>query len=64
MSKTPYDIVIGEDYEDAEGNKKTKWYTVGVAFELDNGGFSCEPAEGIALTGRFLLKERKPKATT
>jgi len=60
MKKQPYDLLVGNDYEDA-GEKKTSWHRAGVAFALDNGGFSCEVLNGVALTGRFILKERKAK---
>lgn len=60
MKKQPYDLFVGRDYESV-GEKKTSWHRVGVAFALDNGGLSCEVIEGMALTGRFIIKERKEK---
>ncbi len=61
MTKTPYDILIGENYT-KEGEEKTAWHKAGVCFELENGGFSGEVTKGLALTGKFIIKKRKPKS--
>ncbi len=61
MSKKPYDILIGESYQTSNGEEKTSWTKAGVCFALDNGGFSGEITNGLALSGRFVIKERKPK---
>ena len=59
--KTPYDVLVGESYTNANGEEKTAWNRAGVCFALDNGGFSGEIINGLALTGKFVIKERKPK---
>lgn len=60
MSKTPFDVVVFEEYE-RDGEKKSKGYTVGVAFENQGGGFTVTPAPGVALCGRFSILPRKSK---
>lgn len=60
MSKKPYDVVVFEEFEQ-NGEKRTKGYTVGVAFENPNGGFNVTPAPGVALCGRFSILPRKDK---
>lgn len=59
--KTPYDVLIGESYKNAEGQDKTNWHRAGVCFELDEGGYSGQILEGLALTGRFVIKKRTTK---
>lgn len=62
MSNIPYDILITETYDDkATGEEKTSYTKAGVCFALPNGGFSGKIKEGLALTGGFIIKERKPK---
>ena len=62
MSKTPHDILIAEEYTDSNGEVKKSWTRAGVCFEMDNGGFSGQITEGLALSGKFIIKERTPKA--
>lgn len=63
MSKTPHDILIGEKYTDkTTGEEKTSWTRAGVCFPMDNGGFSGEIIEGLALSGKFIIKERTAKS--
>lgn len=61
MSKKPHDILIGEAYKNANGEDKTSWTRAGVCFPMDNGGFSGQITEGLALTGKFIIKERTAK---
>lgn len=62
MSKTPHDILLTETYTDKPtGEEKTKYTRVGVCFELPNGGFSGQITEGLALSGKFIIKERTAK---
>ncbi len=62
MSNTPHDILIGEEYKDkATGEIKTSWTRAGVCFPMDNGGFSGEITKGLALSGKFIIKERTAK---
>ena len=58
MSKTPHDLLIGEEYKDSNGEKKTAWTKVGTVFEDDGGGFSGGITAGIALSGKFIIRER------
>ena len=60
MAKTPHDLLIGEEYTNANGEKKTAWTKVGTVFEDDNG-FSGAITPGLALSGKFIIRERKPK---
>lgn len=60
---TTYDIVVPEEYEvKSTGEVKTAYYRVGAAWPTKNGGMSCKLPQGIAVTGEFLIFERKPKA--
>ena len=61
MSKTPHDILIGEQYTNSNGEEKTRWTKAGVCFAMDNGGFSGEITQGLALSGKFIIKERTAK---
>ena len=63
MAKTPHDLLIGEEYTNSNGEKKTSWTKVGTVFADDNGGFSGAITNGLALTGKFIIRERKPKET-
>ena len=61
--KKPYDVVVFEKYTDkTTGEEKSKSYQVGVAFELEGGGFSVQLPEGIAITGRCSILPRREKA--
>ncbi len=65
MRKTPHDILIGEKYTNkTTGEEKTAWHKVGTCFTMENGGFSGEIVEGIALSGKFIIKERTAKDAT
>jgi len=60
--KKPYDIFIAEEYE-RNGEKKTSYTTIGVAFENKAGdGYNCQLTEGIAVSGRFSIKPRKDRS--
>ena len=61
MAKTPHDLLIGEEYTNANGEKKTSWTNVGTVFEDDKGGYSGSIKNGLALTGKFIIRERKPR---
>ena len=62
MSKTPHDILIGENYKDGNGEEKTAWTKAGTVFPDENGGFSGAITNGLALSGKFIIRERKPKS--
>ena len=62
MSKTVYDIVVFEEYE-KDGEKKSKAYQIGVAFDSKEGnGLNCVVPDGISVSGRFSILQRKEKA--
>lgn len=61
MNRKPHDILIGEPYTDSNGEEKTAWTRAGVCFAMDKGGFSGEITNGLALTGKFIIKERTAK---
>lgn len=57
-----YDIVIFEEF-DKDGEKKSKSYQVGVAFDSKDGNsLNCVIAQGISISGRFSIFQRKEKA--
>lgn len=58
----PHDILIAREYTDSNGEVRTSYYRAGVAFENSKGGFNGEVAEGLALTGRFIILPRKDRA--
>ena len=60
QTKKPYDICIIEDYEH-NGDSRTAFHRIGVAFEAKEGGFSCQTFPGAAITGRFVILPRKTK---
>lgn len=58
MTNQPYDVFVSEDYEH-NGEKKTKFTTIGVAFENKAGdGFNCQLAPNVSVSGRFSVKLR------
>lgn len=62
MSKTPHDVLIGEEYKDkTTGEVKTSWTKVGTVFQDENGGFSGSMTAGLALSGKFIIRERKKR---
>lgn len=54
----PHNILVARKYENSNGEEKTDWIRVGVAFPNQKDGFNCEVAEGVALTGRFVILPR------
>lgn len=58
------DALIGREYEAKDGQKKTAWTKIGVAFPTKNGGYSVQleaipaPTEGAF---KFVLFQAKPK---
>lgn len=56
----PYDVLVPEEYETGNGEVKTNWTRVGVAFKNKDGEtFSVIPAAGIAITGKCVIQKRK-----
>jgi hypothetical protein len=62
-NKEPYDVLVAEEYTDSNGEVKTSWSRVGVAFKNQGEGFSVIPVPGVALTGRFIIAKRKTRDT-
>lgn len=61
-TKEPYDVVVPEEYTDSNGEVKTSWTRVGVAFKNKDGEtFSVIPASGIAITGKVIIRKRKER---
>jgi hypothetical protein len=59
--KNLFNIVVTENYK-KDGEDKTAFTTVGTAFyNKDSNSYSCKLRQGIALTGDFVLFERKAK---
>lgn len=57
-----FNIVVAEKYTNKEKEEKTAYTTVGTAFyNKDSNSYSCRIKKGLALTGDFVLFERKPK---
>ncbi len=54
----PHNILVARKYTNSNGEEKTDWCRVGVAFPNEKDGFSCTVTEGIALTGRFVILPR------
>lgn len=59
---TPHNILIAREYTNGNGEVKTEWLRLGVAFPNKQGGFNCKVAEGAALTGAFVILPRKDRA--
>lgn len=61
MSK-PHNILVAREYTNGNGEVKTEWLRLGVAFPNKQGGFNCELPEGVGLTGKFVILPRKDRA--
>ena len=62
MSKNVYDIVVFEEYSDKDGVVKSKSYSVGAAFDSKDGNsLNCVVPDGISISGRFSIFQRKEK---
>lgn len=60
--KEIYDAYIVQPYTDAEGQTKSYWNKVGVAFPNSDGeGFNIDIIPGISVSGSFTIRKRKPK---
>lgn len=58
----PLNILVSREYTDSNGEVRQDWMRVGVAFPHKSGeGFNCEVAEGLALTGKFVILPRKDR---
>ena len=59
--KKIYDVLKPENWNDRQGNRKSRFYQVGTGFETESGGISLTIPEGIALTGRIVITPRKER---
>lgn len=53
------DVITGVDYE-RNGEKKTRWSRIGVAFANDKGGWDVN-LDALPCNGRLKLVEPKPR---
>lgn len=60
--KKPHNILVAREYTDGNGEVKTEWLRVGVAFPNKKDGFNCELPAGIGLTGKFVILPRMDRA--
>lgn len=58
----PHNIVVPREYTTGNGEVKTEWLRLGVAFPNKQGGFNCELPAGVGLTGKFIILPRKERA--
>jgi hypothetical protein len=59
-----YDVLVVDNYEDAQGAEKASWTRVGVAFAHKDGlGLNVE-LQAIPVSGKLVIRrhEAKPKA--
>ena len=60
-----YDVLVVDNYEDAQGAEKASWTRVGVAFAHKDGlGLNVE-LQAIPVSGKLVIRrhEAKPKAS-
>lgn len=56
-----FDVLVGEAFE-AEGQTRTSWTPVATVFrDTATGKLSGKVKEGLALTGRFIIRARSQK---
>ncbi|MBS7701667.1 hypothetical protein [Chelatococcus sp. YT9] len=58
----PHNILVAREYTNSNGEVKTEWTRVGVAFPNKKDGFNCKVSEGLALTGDFVILPRTDRA--
>ncbi|WP_144940716.1 hypothetical protein [Pseudomonas alabamensis] len=64
QAKKRYDVLSPHEYMLGE-EKKTRWTPVGVAFKTQDGeGFNIELTPNLAVSGRLVIREYKPKTDT
>lgn len=62
MSNKPtHDILLAENYNDAQGEEKSYFTNIGSAWVKDTGTISCEIREGLAVSGRFVIMPKREK---
>lgn len=64
QAKKRYDVLSPHEYMLGD-EKKTKWTPVGTAFKTQDGeGFNIELTPNLAVSGRLVIREYKPKTDT
>lgn len=60
MSKKQiYDVLIPEEYETSNGEVKTKFWQMGVAFKHEDGeGLNLIIAPGVSISGKAIIRPR------
>ena len=54
-----YDLLVGEDYKTQDGKGAVNWTNVGTVFRnVEIGAITGKITEGLALTGKFMIKAR------
>ena len=61
MSKPTHDILLAENYTTANGEEKSFFTNIGSAWKNDKGVVSCELRNGLAVSGRFVIMEKREK---
>lgn len=58
----PYDVLSVEEWADDNGEVKTRFRNVGVAFDNSNGdGQTLIIPSGISLSGKIITKQRRER---
>ncbi len=57
-------VLVADEYEDKEGETKTSFTQVGVAFPAKNDGFTIVITKGLSVTGRLIVCKPKSKDKT
>jgi len=56
-----YDVLVVDNYEDAQGAEKASWTRVGVAFAHKDGlGLNVE-LQAIPVSGKLVIRRHEPK---
>jgi len=64
QTKKRFDVLLPNEYMQGE-EKKTNWTRVGAAFKTADGeGFNIELTPNLAVSGRLVIREYKPKTDT
>ncbi|WP_210461809.1 hypothetical protein [Pantoea ananatis] len=63
MHKPKYNVYVTQEYEQ-NGEKKTFWTKIGVAFENKSQGLNIQLIPGISVSGKMVLLEPKEKEET
>lgn len=59
--KPTHDILLAENYTNANGEEKTHFTNIGSAWQKDTGTVSCEVRAGLSVSGRFVITPVREK---